>query len=98
MFVCISKLVKRWGVYHLIKYLSPALIVPSPALILTLPVKRFPDELAPKMSNNISKNPPFCYFASFLIVSLTPFTNNPDSSRDLTAFIILLIYSKLLML
>ena len=91
MFVCISKLVKGWGVYYLIKYLSPA-------LILTLPVKRFPDKLAPKMSNNISKNPPFCYFASFLIVSLTPFTNNPDSSRDLTVFIILLIYSKLLML
>ena len=34
------------------------------------------------------KNPPFCSFASFLIVLLTPFINKPDFSRDLTVFII----------
>ena len=31
------------------------------------------------MLNNIPRNPPFSYFASFLIVSLTPFGNNPDA-------------------
>ena len=34
------------------------------------------------------RNPPFCSFASFLIVSLTPFINKPDSLRDLTIFMI----------
>ena len=33
------------------------------------------------------------FFVSFLIVSLTPFINNPDSSRELTIFIISLISS-----
>ena len=33
------------------------------------------------------------FFASFLIVLLTPFINKPDSSRDLTIFIILFIFS-----
>ena len=32
------------------------------------------------------KNPPFCCFALFLIVSLTPFIKSSDSSRDLTIF------------
>ena len=35
-----------------------------------------------------TKNPPLCSFASFLTVSLTPFINKPDSSSDLTVFII----------
>ena len=34
------------------------------------------------------KNLTFCSFASFLIISLTPFTNKSDSSRDLTIFMI----------
>ena len=59
----------------------PALIVPSPALILRLLVKRFPNKLVPKVSNNIPTNPPFCSFASFLIVSLILFIRKPDSSR-----------------
>ena len=33
-------------------------------------------------------DPPFCSVASFSIVSLTPFINKPDYSRDLTIFII----------
>ena len=58
------------------------------ALIGPLPVKRFPNKLAPKVSNNIPRNYSFCSFASFLIVSLMSFINHPDSSRDLTIFII----------
>ena len=38
-------------------------------------------------------NPTFYSFASFLIVSLTPFINKPESSRDLTIFIISSIFS-----
>ena len=44
-------------------------MVPSPALIVLLPVNRFPNNLAPNIPNNVQRNPPFCYFASFLIVS-----------------------------
>ena len=33
-------------------------------------------------------NPPFCHFASFSIVSLTPYINKTDSSSDLTIFMI----------
>ena len=65
----------------------------SPVLNVLFPVKRFPNKLAPKVPNNIPRNPPFCYFASLLIVSLTSFNNNPDSSRDLTIFILSFISS-----
>ena len=34
------------------------------------------------------RNPLFCSFASFLIVSLTTFINKPDSSKGLIIFII----------
>ena len=64
----------------------PALIVPSQVLILPLPVNKFPNKPALKVPNNIPRNPPVCFFASFLTVSLTPFINKPDSSRDLTVF------------
>ena len=53
----------------------PALIVPSPALIVRLPINSFPNKLAPKV--------PFCSFASFLVVSLTPFTNKPEAFTKL---------------
>ena len=33
-------------------------------------------------------DPPFCSFASFPIVSLTPFIYKPDYSKDLTIFMI----------
>ena len=54
---------------------SPALTVPSSALIVPLPVDKHPHKLAPKMPSNIPRNPPFCSFALFLIVSLVPFAN-----------------------
>ena len=34
------------------------------------------------MYNNVPRNPPVCSFALFLIISLTPFINKPESSRD----------------
>ena len=53
---------------------SPALIVPSPALIelslaliVPLPANRVPNKQAPKVRNNIPRNPSFCSFALFLI-------------------------------
>ena len=45
------------------------------------------------MPNNIPRNPRFCSFASFLIVSQTPYINNPDSSRDLTILMISFVSS-----
>ena len=62
--------------------------MPALALTVPLPVKRFPNKLAPKVPNNIPGNPPFCFFDSLLIVSLTPFINKAHSSSDLTIFII----------
>ena len=73
--------------------LCPALIVPSSALIVPFPVKKFSNKLAPNVPNTILRKPPFCPFASFLIVSLTPFINKPDYSRDLTIFMISFISS-----
>ena len=63
---------------------------------MSLPVNRFPNKLAPKVSNNIHnilRNLPFCSFSSFLIVLLAPFIYKPDSLRDLTIFIISFISS-----
>ena len=65
---------------------SHAVTVSLPAPIVPLPVSKFPnklDKLVPKVPNNITRNSPFCSFASFLIVWLTSFINKPDSSRDL---------------
>ena len=71
----------------------PAQIISSPALITPLPVNRFPNKVAPKVPINILRNPPFCSFASFLIVSLTYFINKHYSLRDLTTFMISFISS-----
>ena len=60
---------------------------------MPLPVNKFSNKLALKVSNNIRANPPFCYFASFLIVSPTRFIDKPDSSRYLTIFMISFISS-----
>ena len=67
----------------------PALIVPSPALITphSTPRNEILNILAANVPNKIGRNPPFCYFISFLIVSLIPFISNLDSSSDLTIFI-----------
>ena len=72
---------------------AAALIVHSSALITPLPVNRLPNNLAPNVPNEIPKNPPFCSFASFLIVLLTRLINKPDSLKDLTIFIISFISS-----
>ena len=64
----------------------PTLAIPSPALIIPLSANIFPNKLASNGLNNILRNLTFCYFASFLIVSLTPSNNIPESSRDLTTF------------
>ena len=34
------------------------------------------------------RNPPFCSFTSFRTVSITPFNNKPESSRDLAILMI----------
>ena len=47
---------------------------------------RCPNKLAPNVPNNMPRNPPFCYFDSFLVVSLTPVINKPDFLRNLTIF------------
>ena len=69
---------------------SPALNVPSSALIAPLPVNTFPNKIAPKKPDNISPNPLFCPLVSFSIVSPTPFISKPGYSRDLTIFMILI--------
>ena len=58
----------------------------SPTVNVPLLVNEFPNKLAPNFPNNIQRNPHFCSFASFLIVSLKLFINKPDSSRDLIIF------------
>ena len=62
--------------------------MPSPALITPFPVNALPNKLAANVPNSIETNPPFCSFASYLIVPLIPFINNPDSSSGLTIFFI----------
>ena len=49
--------------------------------------------LTVNVPNNIERNRPFYPFASFLIVSLSPFTNNPDSLNYFTIFIVSYISS-----
>ena len=64
----------------------------SPALITPLLVNALPNTLAANVPN-IGRNPLFCSFVSFLIVSLIPFTNNLDYTSNLTTFIISTISS-----
>ena len=77
---------------NVMKAFLPALIVPSAALITTLPVNKFPNKLAHYVLNNIHRNSFFCSFGSFLIVSLMPFINKPDSLGYLIIFMILFIH------
>ena len=63
-------------------------MIPLPFLFTHFPVTRFPNvPSAPSVSNNILRNPPFCYFTSFGTDSVTPFNNNPVSSRYFTILI-----------
>ena len=64
----------------------------SPALITPLLLNALPNTLAANVPN-IGRNPLFCSFVSFLIVSLIPFTNNLDYTSNLTTFIISTISS-----
>ena len=67
---------------------SHSLIVASPAGTVALLINIFRNKLAPKVPNNIPRNPHFRSFASFLFVSLTLFfINDSDLSRDLNIFI-----------
>ena len=58
---------------------SPTLIIPSPGLITPFLVNALPNILAANVLSDIGRNPLFCSFVSFLIVSLISFINNPDS-------------------
>ena len=51
-----------------------------------MPVNILLNKVAPKVPNNIDKNPPLCSFASSFIVSLTHFNNKAELSKDLTIF------------
>ena len=53
----------------------------KPALAILFPANKFPNKLAPKVSNYILKNPPFRSFVSFIIVLVTPFSKILESSR-----------------
>ena len=66
--------------------------MPSPALIVLLPANISPNQLTPNASDNILWNSSYFSFAAFLIVLLTPVISEPDSSTDLTIFIISFIY------
>ena len=60
---------------------------PYRVLVIPLLVNIFPNKLALNVPKNIPRNPPFCSLTSFRIVSQTPFNNKPESSRDLTIFL-----------
>ena len=68
-------------------FLIPSLALknPFPALKVPFPdtffVNRSTNKLAPKVPSNILKNPPFCYFVSFLIIFVTPFNKIFESSK-----------------
>ena len=68
---------------------------PEPAITIPFPVNKFPIMLAPKVPNNILKNPPFCSFVSFLIVLGTPFSKIFESSSAWIIFIISFLHLKL---
>ena len=69
------------------------LLFTDPALTIPFPINKFPNKLAPRVPNNILKNPPFCSFVSFSIVLVTPFNKILESSRAYTIFIISFISS-----
>ena len=67
----------------------PGMLAMSPGIFnsLTLvPDNGFPNKIAPRVPNYKPRNPPFCFFVSFSIVS------SIVSSRDLIIFMISLIY------
>ena len=61
---------------------SEILTCSLPALIVSLPINRFLNKLAPNVTNSILRNPLFWSFASFFIVSPMLFINKLDSTLD----------------
>ena len=51
-----------------------------------MPAIIYPNKLADNVHNSILRNPPFCFFASLLILPSIPSYNSSESSRDLTIF------------
>ena len=66
--------------------------MPSPAVFVPLPFSRFPKKLEHNEPNNMLRNLLFFFFL-FSVVSLAPFINKSNSSRDLTIYMIPLIFS-----
>ena len=69
--------------------LIAGLIVPSPTPTTPFPANVFPNILATTVPNEIGRNPTFCSFDSFLIVSLILLIRNPYSSSDSLAIFII---------
>ena len=63
----------------------PAPITPSPLLTNPVPAKIFPNKPERNIPNKLPTNPPFCFFGSFSIVSLTSFVSKQDPSKDSTS-------------
>ena len=72
---------------------SEILTCSSPALIVSLPINRFLNKLAPNVTNSILRNPLFWSFASFFIVSPMLFINKLDSTLDQVLQIIKVVAS-----
>ena len=72
---------------------APAIPLPVPVLTIPFPVNKFPKKLAPRVPYNILKNPPFCFFVSFIIALVTPFSKIFESSSAWTTLIISFISS-----
>ena len=54
-------------------------IAPSPVHITPVSANGLSNKLAVNAPNNIIRHPPFCSFASFLIVQSTSFISKPNS-------------------
>ena len=57
----------------MVPFLWLGTVAASPALIMSLTVKVFPNKQAPYAPNNIPTNPPICSFASYLVFSVMSF-------------------------
>ena len=64
-------------------YIWPAVLTALPVLVTFFAAYAFPNIAGANVPNDFEGNPAYCLFASFLIVLLVP-----DSSSDLTIFII----------
>ena len=67
---------------------SPALISPSFGFITPFPTNAFPNILTANVPSYIERNPTFCIFTSFLIVSLIFRFSTLDSSIGLAILLI----------